>query len=746
MKHLFFLTILLVTISCHAQQPQKFNLGFKKHIVKAAIPDGWIKWGNYELTTVNDAYSGMRAAKITSNEKGTSFGSIAYKIPAKYKGKTIRLEGYMKIENVEDGYAGLLLRIDGKGSSLAFDNMSSKNITGTKDWQKYTIDLNYPKNAEVIFVGGILTGKGKVWLDDFVLTIGGKDIQALKEVEKVLSKAEQDTAFATLSAVSIPELNSENIENLELLGRIWGFLKYHHPAIASGDYNWDNELFRFLPKYLSSKNSGARDAIVLAWIDSFGTIPKCNKCKETKEDAFLKPNHHWMEEQSELLKNKLSVIYKNRSQGEQYYIGEKANVGNPDFKNENPYTEIDYPDDELRLLALYRYWNMIRYFFPYTHLMDKDWNSILKEYIPIFLNAEDELEYELAAIQLIGEIGDTHASLGLEANKIVEWKGSCYPPVDVRFAENKLVVTDYYDPELIEESGLKIGNVIISIDGKSISKIIEEKAKYYPSSNKSVQLRNMSTDLLRSNSEEIKIRYISENLEVKEIMLKLYSKDSLNISGFFKKSEEKSYKMLDNNIGYITLENIRDEDVPNIKKVFKDTRGIIIDIRNYPSTFVPFSLGSYFVSTATPFVKFTNLNLDNPGEFNFTSSLKIPSIGKTYTGKLVVLVNELTQSQAEYTTMAFRAGDNTTVIGSTTAGADGNVSTIYLPGGLRTWISGIGVNYPDGKETQGQGIIPDIEVKITVDGIRNGKDELMEKAVEVILNDKNEIGPKNSMD
>ena len=91
---------------------------------------------------------------------------------------------------------------------------------------------------------------------------------------------------------------------------------------------------------------------------------------------------------------------------------------------------------------------------------------------------------------------------------------------------------------------------------------------------------------------------------------------------------------------------------------------------------VPFTVGSYFVSSSTPFVKFTNGYINNPGEFSFTNSLEIPSQGKTYQGKLIVIVNELSQSQAEYTAMAFRAGDNTTIIGSTTAGADGNVSKI----------------------------------------------------------------------
>ncbi|MGA2038952.1 MAG: hypothetical protein ABSH42_06715 [Bryobacteraceae bacterium] len=53
---------------------------------------------------------------------------------------------------------------------------------------------------------------------------------------------------------------------------------------------------------------------------------------------------------------------------------------------------------------------------------------------------------------------------------------------------------------------------------------------------------------------------------------------------------------------------------------------------------------------------------------------------------------------------AFRASPNAFVIGSTTAGADGNVSQIPLPGGQRTMISGIGVFYPDKRPTQRVGI------------------------------------------
>jgi C-terminal processing protease CtpA/Prc len=82
--------------------------------------------------------------------------------------------------------------------------------------------------------------------------------------------------------------------------------------------------------------------------------------------------------------------------------------------------------------------------------------------------------------------------------------------------------------------------------------------------------------------------------------------------------------------------------------------------------------------------------------------------------------------------MALRVAPNATVVGSTTAGADGNVSQFTLPGGINTMISGIGVYYPDGKETQRIGMIPDIVIKPTIKGIKQDRDELLEKARELI--------------
>jgi C-terminal processing protease CtpA/Prc len=733
MRGFLILLLAFASMACAAQEPEKYNLGFENQSEGASLSNGWFKWGDYELTIDTLAHSGQGSGKIRADGTGSSFGSIAYKIPANFTGKTIQLQGYMTIKNVANGFAGLLLRVDGDDIPLAFDNMQGQNITGTKDWQRYTITLNYPSNAETIILGGILSGKGEAWFDDFVLTIDGKNVQQVKVKDKQLPKARLDKAYDNGSLVEFPDLNPKKIENLDLLGRVWGFLKYHHPKIAEGTYHWDYELFRFLPGYMEAATDVERDNLLVNWINSLGKIRKCKTCGPIPNNAFLKPDLTWMENQSGELRNRLEYVYHNRAQGKHHYIAMAPHIGNPEFKNENPYGHMPYPDAGFRLLALYRYWNMINYFFPYKHLMDADWNEKLREYIPLFLTAKDELAYELAAIQMIGGIQDTHANLWGGADQIDAWRGAYYPPVHLRYIEDQWVVADYYKAALQTQAGLKIGDRITRIKGRPIEEMVKEVSKYYPASNEPSRRREIGADLLRSNTDTIQIEFVTDNGKPQKKTLRLYPKDSLDIYRWYKDSDMKSFRMLGDNIGYVTLQNITEADIPQIKRHFKATRGIVVDIRNYPSTFVPYSLGSYFVSSSTPFVKFTLGTVDHPGAFTFTNNLEIPSQGRAYNGKLVVLVNEHTQSQAEFTAMAFRAGENTTILGSTTAGADGNVSEILLPGGLRTFFSGIGVYYPNGEETQRVGIVPDIEVKPTIEGIRNGKDELLQKAVQMIM-------------
>lgn len=47
--------------------------------------------------------------------------------------------------------------------------------------------------------------------------------------------------------------NENEIKNLSNLCKVWGFLKYYHPNVAKGNFNWDEHLLTILPKIENSK-------------------------------------------------------------------------------------------------------------------------------------------------------------------------------------------------------------------------------------------------------------------------------------------------------------------------------------------------------------------------------------------------------------------------------------------------------------------------------------------------------------
>jgi len=98
-------------------------------------------------------------------------------------------------------------------------------------------------------------------------------------------------------------------------------------------------------------------------------------------------------------------------------------------------------------------------------------------------------------------------------------------------------------------------------------------------------------------------------------------------------------------------------------------------------------------------------------------------------GKVVVLINEDAISQAEHSCMMFEAATDVTFIGTPTAGANGDITYMVLPGNLQVSFSGHDVRHADGRQLQRVGIQPTIKVVPTIRGLIDGRDEILEEAV-----------------
>jgi C-terminal processing protease CtpA/Prc len=701
------------------------------------MPAGW-GGGPPETISVDETivHSGRRAVRLERDATSPqNFTTITKSLPADYSGKTIEWRGFLRTEDVS-GFTGLWLREDGEAPTLEFDNMQRQQLNGTHDWKEYSVRLPLRPEAKQIYFGVLTAGTGKAWADDLQLLIDGKPVWDVPKVERPKTAVDLDHEFDGGSRVALTELSKVQVDNLITLGKVWGFLKYHHPAVTAGKRHWDYDLFRILPRVVAASDRNTGNNAIRDWVRGLGDIPPCTTCSTLRnDDIHLKPDVDWIEQEASLgsdLSGILHNIYKNRTPGPQFYVSNTP-VGNPKFEHELGYAAQKFPDAGYQLLALYRFWNIIQYWYPNRNILDDNWNSVLAEFIPRIMLAKTRDDYQLEMAALIAKVTDTHANLWSLPPESRPPVGSCELPVVTRFVENRAVVSGYFNATAGPATGLKVGDVIESLDDVPVPTLVERWTPYYPASNQPTRLRDIARGMTRGDCTMVRagIRRGDLILTVTAQRMPLTSLD-LTLGTTHDLSGE-TFRLLSNEVAYLKLSSVKSSQVADYIGRAKDTKGFIIDIRNYPSEFVVFTLGSLLQKDTTPFVRFTFADYQNPGAFYWGQPLSLAPAQPRYSGKVVILIDEVSQSQAEYTTMAFRSSPQALVVGSTTAGADGNVSEIPLPGGHRTMISGIGVFYPDKKPTQRVGIIPDVEVRPTIAGIRDGRDEVLEEALRRIL-------------
>jgi C-terminal processing protease CtpA/Prc len=431
--------------------------------------------------------------------------------------------------------------------------------------------------------------------------------------------------------------------------------------------------------------------------------------------------------------DKIKYILDNAVVSSSHYVNvDLKQFGQIFITNESFYSEMLYPELPYRLLALFRYWNIVNYFFPYKELCDQKWSTVLADMLPEFVDARNQEEYISTCMKLGTKIDDSHGFFSPDLKR-----GLLKAPFEVRFIEDRLVVTIFTGTDVSIKEKIKIGDVITSINGEPVEDIVKRMLPYTPASNYPTKLREISSKILTGNSTTGTVVILRDGKSF-EIKIPYYDFRLLNTPDYFNpQPDKKGFRILENNIGYVLPSSCKAEDLQNgTEKVLNGTKGVIIDFRCYPSSSVTSSFLPYLnlLEKDRFFAEMiSNARVTYPGYFfeqKLIGSAIIPQ--KNYTQKIVVIVNEYTQSQAEEAVMYFQTASNVTVIGSTTAGADGRIVNFNLPGNIRVTMTGIGVYYPDGGKTQRVGIRIDEIVKPTIAGIKAGRDELLERAIKII--------------
>jgi len=355
--------------------------------------------------------------------------------------------------------------------------------------------------------------------------------------------------------------------------------------------------------------------------------------------------------------------------------------------------------------------------------MDENWDKVLVEMLPRFFAPESEKDFVLAMREISIKLNDTHASTQMP--QLFEYFGDKFIPADVKIIDDKAIVVDLKNDSLAKISDIRIGDVITKVEGKTIGEILKQNWKYIEGSNDPSILKNAYWAIFNGKSPSFEIEFVRDGkTQVKAV--NRYKYQDLKIQ--FPQKEK--WKILEGNIGYVDFDALDAEDVPNLIAELKNTNAVIFDDRTSPHD-VMFAISDWLNPQQKKFARFLDPDVSYPGRYFWRNEGE--ACGKNnpdyYKGKVIVLIDEKAVSHAEFTAMSLKTAPNVTLIGSQTGGADGGNYRFPIIKGFSTSFTCYGVFYPNKKETQRIGIVPDIEIKRTIVGIQQGKDEILERAL-----------------
>ena len=307
-----------------------------------------------------------------------------------------------------------------------------------------------------------------------------------------------------LSQATFSQTKFLETQKLAATCKIWGFLKYYHPKVANGNFDWNKQLFEVLSKIEQAQTKEEFSFIIENWIDTSGEVKKIEPIIQPKEIEYFDKNFDlsWIDKNklfSKKLSKKLKFIENNRFQGNQYYV-ETESAGNISVRNED-FSQLQFADKNTRILSLFTYWNLMEYFFPYKYIMDKKWDETLQEMLPIFIDAKTTDEFYIAMQKLTVRLNDSHVIFYKYAKK------EHFLPVACKIIDEKMVVTQVLDNYLTQTDSVKVGDVITKVNDKTIKEIIFENRNLIGASNEASFLDKLVEPTLSGYSETVKLEF-----------------------------------------------------------------------------------------------------------------------------------------------------------------------------------------------------------------------------------------------
>lgn len=380
---------------------------------------------------------------------------------------------------------------------------------------------------------------------------------------------------------------------------------------------------------------------------------------------------------------------------------------------------------EERLIGLIKMWNVLRFFYPHWDLATVDWTDVLSTWIPIIESTGDsdiEFMYQIAGI--LTDLRDSHMRQNLGSAR----SGSHTIPIRLESMANRVFVAESHVPEI------HIGDELLAIRGEPLPDLEKQWRLLIPSSRpEHVRLRLfgnrfMIAELLTGKPLQtvpLTFRRDHDSVHVEVA----FSEEALN----FQIAAQRREPILSEDSILYLMPGYFSSSTMMVQTLVahRHARGLILDLRGVGdaelSPLYLYLSGQPMKSPIfkKPVVRFGSMRFDS-------TSYTYNTAPDAFCGPIAVLTDGHLISSIENLCMTLKNARRATFIGRPTAGCNGNISELFIVRGKYLWFTGMKVEYADGSPFQGIGTIPDYHVEPTVRGLREGRDETLEKAYQVL--------------
>lgn len=678
--------------------------------------------GNFEARQdTTTAHEGQASFRLARDPTSTSpFAAVAQAIDAvPLRGKSVRFRAAARVMGGMTGSSGgLWLRVDREGGARGFfDNMSARPIRSSA-WAIYEIVAPVADDATRLTVGFLLNGTGPGWIDTASL-----------EIVPTESASQVDGA----------PLSAREIDNLTAFAKLYGYVRWFSPYSEPNDPRWDTVASDGAIAAARAENPQTLAATLKTWLEPMapGLVVSLEPIRsDLVERGDGEPDLvRWRHDGVQFA----SPAYRSERVGAdepeiwQAGLGAGLSASLPLTAPRSALSGATPPhglqpglgggdDRKTRLGATIIAWNVFQHFYPYFDDGGQRWESDLGYRLANAATASGPDAFRTGLRSMVADLNDGHGEVGPETNDF-------RLPLLWQWIENALVVTAVARDA---DRSVAVGDVIVAIDGRSVAQLLELESELVSASTEAHRTWRAS-EALRSLASSRPVTLSLEGAQGRR-EVPITPVASARLAGALEESRPAPVTWFPQGAWYLDLTRLNDSRLGEALDQVGSDQAVIFDLRGYPHGVKADFLGrlaSESVSTPPFQIAVTRLPDARDREWRTVGWQVTPSPSRLR-GRIAFLTDERAISYAETLLAIVQGHDLADIVGEPTAGMNGNINPFVLPGGHRIVWTGMKVLNHDGSQLAGHGIQPNAPISATIAGVREGRDEVLERGIEVV--------------